>query len=164
MIATVIPMGFMPAGHDSGNYPAECFWYEEFRQLDARIHQIYMQLDPLFSRISGLPPEKTPGFFAEQGLKEISAYPIGKLFSTSNAAVSRQEKLLWIDLYQSSEEKQLEAFLELPEMKKYCTEEEALRFRNLLREKCMYLRENTEENRIWDWQGGANILLTGIRD
>lgn len=161
MIATVIPMNFLPSGFEAGKYPEECIWYEEFYRLDAKIHQIYLKIDPISSRVMGLAPVKTPGFFAEQGLTEVSAYPIGKLFSTSNAAISKEDKLCWVDLYQESEEKQLEAFLSLPEMFEYCTEEEAFRYRALLRQKCDFLRTHPDENSIWDWQGGANILLTG---
>lgn len=161
-IATVFPMSFLPVGFCKGSYPSECTWQEEFDRLDAKIHKIYLQIDPLTSRISGLPPEKTPQFFAEQGLAQVSAYPIGKFFSTSNAAVSTEEKLRWIDLYEDSEKKRLEAFMELPRFRSCVNDEELIRYQTLLTEKCGYLRNETQENRIWDWTGGANVLLTGI--
>ena len=31
----------------------------------------------------------------------------------------------------------------------------------LLREKCSWLREHRQENKVWEWSGGANLLVTG---
>jgi hypothetical protein len=49
----------------------------------------------------------------------------------------------------------------LPEMLEYFSPEQAARYLALLREKCGWLREQRRENKVWEWFGGANLLVTG---
>ena len=56
----------------------------------------------------------------------------------------------------------LDAYMELSEMQELVTEEQAARYKDLLRQKCDFLRSDLTENRIWEWSGGANMLVTGI--
>ncbi len=161
LIASVTAMSFPPSVLDPGKYPEECAWAQELRILENKFLQATLTLDPLNARVMGLPPAAVPRFFAEQGLRQVSAYPIGKMFCLSNAAVSPEEKREWIRLYRLSEEKKLDAFMRLEEMKTLFSAEEAARYRALVEEKCAWLSAHPEENGIWDWQGNANVLITG---
>ncbi len=163
-IASVTAMSFLPSALAAGQYPSECKWVEAYRTLSERIHQAYYTMDPLQNRMHGVKPTDMPRFFVKSGLKNVCAYPLGKVFSLSNGAVSREEKLQYIDLFQSSEEKRLDAFMALPETEQYITGEMAEQYRSLVREKCDWHRAHPDENSIWDWQGDANILVTGRVD
>lgn len=160
-VASVTAMSFMPSVLDPGEYPPDCIWAEELRKRENQILQAYYRLDPLFQRTEGLKPAAVPRFFSRQGLEDVSAYPIGKMFCLSNAAVPTEEKLEWIRLYRLSEEKRMEAFLKLPEMRALLSEEDAGRYLELVREKCGWLSAHTNENTVWEWNGNANLLITG---
>ncbi|MBQ9549625.1 MAG: hypothetical protein IJU87_02310, partial [Lachnospiraceae bacterium] len=141
---------------------AEKDWIREFNILYARIYGAYSVIDPLDNHLAGLKPKAVPGFFAELGLKNVSVYSIGKIFALSNGAASDEDKLRYIRLFRESEEKKLDAFEELPEMRAKVREEDRKRFRELLRRKCEWLKEHIHDNSTWEWQGGANLLVTGI--
>ena len=97
-----------------------------------------------------------------QGMEQVSVYPIGHLASLSNAAMSAEDKLRWIELYRASEINKLDAFMELPEMQELFSPEQAARYRELVDQKCSFLRSDLTENRIWDWRGNTNLLVTGV--
>ncbi len=161
MIAAITCMDFDPEVQEAGRYPADCTWVEDFNRLFYKFYDACFEIDPLEPRMDGASPALMPRFFAESGLKEVSAYPLGKLFSLSNAVVSEKEKLEYLDLYQQSEEKKLDVFMALPEMAAYFTKEEAEEYRRLIREKCDWRRKNLQENTVWEWMGGCNLLVTG---
>ena len=161
LIASVTCMNFLPQVFTPGEYPSDCTWYKEFQELTLTLNQAYEKINPLAGYAGGVRPDLVPGFLAKQGLQEVSAYPIGKLVSLSNAAMSHTEKERYIDLYQSSELKKLHAYMELPQMKPHFCAAQAERYEELLNEKCRFLRSDLDENRIWEWTGGANVLITG---
>ena len=160
-VASVTAMSFMPSGLNAGQYPAECGWYPDYRKMAEKFWNAYFRIDPLQNRTAGIAPKDAPRLFADCGLKHICAYPVGKFFSLSNAAVPAEQKLLYIDLWQVSEEKKLDTFMALPEMAAYATQEDAETFRALIRAKSAWHRAHTDDNSVWDWQGDANLLITG---
>ncbi len=162
VLACVTPMSFLPEALDPGSYPEECTWAEEFNLLYDRLYQTYDRIDPAMGYARGIKPEKVPRFLAAQGFSNVSAFPLGKLFSLSNAVLTEEEKLSWITGFEESEKKKLEAYLSLPEMQELFSKEQAKRFLCLLEEKCAWLRRNLKDNSVWEWNGGANLLLTGI--
>lgn len=161
-IASVTAMSFNPQGFDPGDYPETCAWYKPLQELTAKLYAAYNRLAPLQNYIPGVKPGRMPRFFAEQGLKHICAYPIGKMVSWSNAAIPMERKTAWLKLYYRSEVDRLTAFRGLPEMERYFSGADAARFLELLEEKCAWLEANADENAVWDWDGGANLLITGI--
>ncbi|MBQ7593513.1 MAG: class I SAM-dependent methyltransferase [Synergistaceae bacterium] len=146
-----------------GNYPPGCFvaWAKDFFVLSAKLEAAYDKINPRSEYVSELKPSAIPNFFATHGLKNVCAYPLGKVFSFSNAATPIEIKKRWLELYETSELKKLETFMKLQEMKEFFTEEDAERFRELLRMKCEYYRANPNENEIWEMNGYTNILVTG---
>lgn len=163
-IASVTTMSYSPSVYQPGEYPEDCPWGAELNELLSEVWQSYEKVVPVRRYSEGLPPGALPGFFVRQGLKQVSAYPIGKLFSLSNAAIPTPKKEKWLDLYLHSEEDKMKAFLSLPEGVKVLPRETAERYLELVREKCKYYREHPEENAIWEFQGGANLLVTGDLD
>ena len=160
-LASVTPMNFYPEAMHPGVYPETCTWAKEFEALRERLILAYEKIDPAMGRARGAAPAAMPHFLAAAGLERVCAYPLGKLFSLSNATLSEEEKLAWIGYYEASEEKKLDRFMALPEMHGYFSPEQAERYVALLREKCSWLREHRQENKVWEWSGGANLLVTG---
>lgn len=160
-IASVTPMNFRPHGGYVGAYPIECGWGKELMEMTKDLLMAYNKLAPLINFASGIPPAELPVFFARQGMKNICAYPLGKFFSLSNAAVPVEKKRLWLELYEKSEFEKLDTYMKMPEMRELFSEEKAERYRQLIREKCDYYRIRPEENAIWEWIGGSNLLVTG---
>lgn len=162
IIASVTSMSYYPPGVSLGKYPEECdVWKKELDVLFIKLTRAYMKIDPVSSHVTGVAPAGVPRFFAEQGMEQVSAYPVGHMSSLSNAAMSDKDKLRWIKLYRESEIRKLDAFMELPEMTEMFSHEQAARYRDLLDRKCDFLRSDLSENRIWDWRGNANLLVTG---
>jgi ubiquinone/menaquinone biosynthesis C-methylase UbiE len=162
IIASVTSMSFYPPAVSLGKYPEECdVWKKELDVLVIRLTRAYLKIDPLTGRATGVAPALLPHFFAEQGMEQVSAYPVGHMNSVSNAAMSDEDKLRWIELYRESEIRKLDAFMELPEMLEMFSHEQAARYRELLDQKCGFLRSDLTENRIWDWRGNVNLLVTG---
>lgn len=162
IIASVTSMSYYPPGVSLGKYPEECdVWKKELDVLFIKLTRAYMKIDPVSSHVTGVAPAGVPRFFAEQGMEQVSAYPVGHMSSLSNAAMSDKDKLRWIELYRESEIRKLDAFMELPEMTEMFSHEQAARYRDLLDRKCDFLRSDLSENRIWDWRGNANLLVTG---
>lgn len=162
VLACVTPMSFLPEALDPGTYPDSCSWAGEFNLLYDRLHQAYDRIDPAMGYARGIKPAEVPRFLASHGLSKVSAFPLGKLFSLSNAVLTDEEKLLWTASYEESEKKKLEAYISLPEMRELFSKEQAERFLCLLEEKCAWLRGNLKDNSVWEWSGGANLLVTGI--
>ncbi len=164
ILSCIVAMNFENACSSPGHYPGECTWHKEFELLYHKLWRAYELIDPVSNYAGGLKPSETPGFFAEHGLLEVSAYPIGKLFSFSNEARTRQDRLEWLTLYKKSEEERLKAYMSLPGMRSLFSPDEAGRYMELLDEKCRYLKDHIGENRIWEWSGGVNMLVRGIKN
>lgn len=163
VLSCVVAMNFTNAVSSPGYYPKECTWYKEFTLLHNKLWRAYEIVDPSLSYAQGIKASETPHLFVKHGLLEISAYPLGKLFSFSNCARSIEDRLKWLSLYQRSEEERLDSCMKLSLMQDFFSDAEALRYKELLEQKCAYLRENAGENAIWEWDGGVNMLVRGIK-
>ena len=163
VIASVTTMSFIHPAQSSGKYPEECTWYPPFRALLKKFNLAWMKIAPPTVYMAGVGTSQMPRFFADQGLEQICAYPIGRMFSWSNANIPVEQKLQWLELYRRASLERLDAFMKLPEMQASFSLDDAAQLRMLLEEKCSWLRVHPEENTVWDWYGGANLLLTGVR-
>ena len=162
IVASVTPMSFDNFVYDLGQYPEECEWAKAYEDLHEQFYEACFALDPFESRVAGVDPSLVPRFFADSGLKNICIYPLAKAISLSDAALPPEEKRRYVDLYQLSEEKHLEAFMALPEMAERFSRRQADEFLRLLREKCAWHREHLNENTVWDWVGSGSLLVTGV--
>ena len=163
ILASVTPMSFLPEVMELGKYTPECTWANEYWSLYGVLNTAYHKINPYTEYVKGVKPALVPQFLAAHGLRKVSAYPLGKLFSLSNAYMTEEEKLEWITYYEMSELKKLDTFMELSQMNALFTQEQAQRYRDLLQEKCAWLRSHLQENSVWEWSGGANLLVTGYK-
>ncbi len=160
-ISSITAMGFIPHAMSLGEYPPELPWGKEVQVLGDELWTICCKLAPFQLYVNRLSPAEIPAFFAKNGLKQVCAYPIGKIFSLSNAAIPKERKLKWLDLYKKSEEGKMRAFLAVPEGREVMDPEKVERYIELLEKKCEYYRTHLDENAIWEWQGGSNLMVTG---
>ncbi len=160
-IASITAMSFMNQTWHKGYYPDECTWYARLTELETKVWKMYQSINPVSDYTRGIPSSEIPHFFAKNGLEEICLYPIGKAFSLSNAAIPGNEKQEYIMGMYEAERQKLLNFMELEETYKYLNRDECNEYLNLLLAKRDFLLKNIGENRIWDWYGGANVLVTG---
>lgn len=163
VISSVTAMSFIPAAFHGGYYDRECTWAKPLEELNNKMWQMFETINPIKNYVNGLSTSEIPHLFVQCGLEGISAYPIGKLFSLSNQRISLEERLEYLDQMIESDRQKLEVYLELEEARALFSKEEAEHYLNLLREKRKYYQTHPDENRIWEWNGGANVLISGKR-
>lgn len=161
IIISITAMSFVDQTWHRGYYPTDCTWHKELLQLEAKVWQMYQSINPLANYTKGVPSSEIPHFFAEAGLHKVCLYPIGKAFSLSNAAMAANEKQEYILGMYEAERQKLLNYMELEETEKYFSNKECDQYLSLLLAKRDYLLQNCGENLIWEWQGGANVLVTG---
>jgi ubiquinone/menaquinone biosynthesis C-methylase UbiE len=143
-----------------GYYP-ELPWLARLEELEKKIWRMYQAIYPLAGVAVGLPTSEIPHFFAASGLKKVRVHALGRVFSLSNAILSPEERQEYITaLYLDGLEK-LNNYLKLPQSKDYLTREEVDEYAGLLMQKRDYLLSEEDENIIWEWYGGANLLTVG---
>ncbi len=162
VISSVTPMSFQPTAVHGGNYPLECDWTERFVDLNQKMWTMYNSFSPVKNYISPLSLPTVPHFFAGHGLKNIAAFPIGQIFSLSNARISYEERLEYLALEAKAERDKLEAFMELEDARAMFSREEADEYLSLLQKKHEYYISHPDENSVWEWRGGANLLVSGL--
>ncbi|GAB6181624.1 hypothetical protein JCM14036_29430 [Desulfotomaculum defluvii] len=161
IIISITAMSFVNQTWHKGYYPVECTWQKELLQLETKVWHMYQSINPLANYTRGIPTSEIPHFFAEAGLNNVCLYPIGKVFSLSNAAMAATEKQEYIIGMYEAERQKLLNYMELEETGKYISSEECDQYLSLLLTKRDYLLQNIGENLIWEWHGGANVLVTG---
>lgn len=160
-IASITTMSFINEVWHKGYYPDECTWYERLIEVEVKVWKMYQAIDPISNYTKGIPTSEIPHFLAANGLKNVSIYPLGKAFSLSNAAMPITEKQAYImGMYEAEREKLLN-FMELEEIWTYLSRDDCEEYLQLLLAKRNFLLGNVGENRIWEWYGGANVLVTG---
>jgi len=162
-IAAVSSMSYGHQAMWDGDYPPECLFQKRYLELNEKMYRGYMNLCPVGGYLRGIPAVKLPRFFSVKGLKCISAYPIGRLFSLSNHAMTDDNKREYIEMWYRSEREKLEVYRRLPGFDMYAVQEECEEYLEVLKEKADYLGRNISENEIWEWNGGGNLLVVGTK-
>jgi hypothetical protein len=93
---------------------------------------------------------------------DIRMHSLGRGYSLSNAAVEDSVKRRYIELIYEAELEKLDAFCELEAFREKITDKEAERFRELMKIRRDLLLAECGENAIWEWNGGATLVMTGI--
>ena len=160
-ICSVTAMSFAPQVLQEGKYPLECFWSEDYKRLEEKLWSVYEYLNPTIGYIGGIHTEGIPKFFVDNGLKEVSVYPIGKAFSLSNEAFRTDDRREYIiKMYEADLEK-INNFEKLNYFHKYISKEDIAEYKKLSEVRKEYLLEHVENNTIWEWEGGGNCLVIG---
>lgn len=162
MISSITPMGLEPQAMNSGHYPDEYLWYDRLQYLEAKVWMIYEALTPIEDYRNSLKLSDMPHFFHTHGLQKVSMFPIGKAFSLSDAAISNKDKIAYINTLSEAKEEKILAYAKLPQFQFYMSAEEVTSYIDLLHQEKQCLINNVQENRIWQWEGGANILVSGV--
>lgn len=161
-ISSITPMSIMPSVLEGGSYPADCGYITRYRALFEKVWQMYERINPLAGYINAVDSGKIPQMFVREGLKEISLFPIGYAFSFSDASFSRAEREQYIVLCCQEERQKFERFIALGGWEVFLTKEEVQEYRQLLQEKEAYLQQHLDDNAIFEWNGRANIMVTGL--
>lgn len=161
-IASITTMSFEYETSSEGNYPIDCYWYDRLKEIESKLWKMYQIINPISNYLNCLKTSQIPHFFSEAGLKQISIFPIGKAFSLSDASISNEDKEEYIlNMYEADKQK-IDKFMELDSTKKFFNENDYKEYISLLTSKRNFLLSNIGENSIWEWNGGCNILITGI--
>ncbi len=160
-IASVTAMSFEPQVITEGNHGRECFWYDSYSELAKKIWCAFEYLNPMSSYMQGVKTEKIPQLFVDNGLKEVSIYPIGKAFSLSNEAFTVEDRREYIiKMYESDIEK-INKFKKLRFFQRLISNDEIEEYKKLSEIRKHYLLDHVETNTEWEWEGGGNCLIIG---
>jgi len=137
-------------------------YYPEYKYYMEKVNKIYETIQPYNEYLQyGTSPEKIPLLFSKSDLKNIKAYPLSYIFSLSNAIYTKKQKEEFIQDMYCAEIEKLHNYVQLPTMKEYLSSSETQRYEELLDEHRKSLLKHINENRVWQWFGGAQILITG---
>ena len=162
VVASITPMNIYNPVFSTGHYPASHTYYKRLCELQAKVHAMTEAIMPMKRFVQGIDPVEVPRVFHEMRLGSVCAYPIGRFFSLSNAATGGEDKARYITLSYQADADKFGAFWQLDEAKRWLTEAEAAEYLALLEEKRNVLLGGIGENAVWEWQGGANLLVTGV--
>ncbi|MCR5356367.1 MAG: class I SAM-dependent methyltransferase [Lachnospiraceae bacterium] len=164
IIASVTAMDVDRVPYSTGIYPRDAdVWKKRYDILLEKVQAMYDNIVPMQDYLGGIPTAYIPNLFEEERLKDVSAYPVGRFFSLSNKAISDEKKQRYIELGFLSDTKRLNCVYEEPEAKAFMSEEEISEFTELLKKRRDYLTDHLKDNRIWEWEGGSNLLVTGLK-
>ena len=153
----------MSLGHQTWNtgYYGENNLFKRLKELETKAWSMYQAICPIGNKVLGIPTSEVPRFFAMAGLKKVRIYPLGRAFSLSNAAMPEDEKQEFIQMMHDTSVEKLEIFRESEKATDYLSSGECDEYVTLLGQKRDYLLANIDENEIWEWHGGANLLTVG---
>lgn len=160
-ISSITSMSVLPTVLESGSYPTDCTYIARYRILFEKVWQMYERVNPLSGYINAVDSSKVPQWFVKEGLKEVSLFPIGYAFSFSDASFTHADRVQYIELSYQEERYKFERFIALGDWKAFLTKEEVQEYRVLLEEKKAYLQQHLDDNSIFEWNGRANIMVTG---
>lgn len=161
IVSSITSMSVFPQAFHNGFYNKECTWAKPLAELNKKMWEMFEKINSMNNYLNGIQTSQIPRLFVESGLKEIGAYPIGKLFSLSNSLFPYEEKLDYLEKMMESERQKLKAYMEFEEAREYFTEKDMGQYFALMQEKYEYYRKHPSENQIWEWNGGANVLIFG---
>lgn len=160
-ISSITAMSVMQAVVEEGCYPPDCSYITRYKILLDKVWRMYEGINPITDYINAVDSGKVPQMFVREGLKEISLFPIGYAFSFSDASYSREERKQYINLCYQDDRKKFEHFIASGGWEEFLTKEEVFEYRLLLQEKKAFLQQHLDDNSIFEWNGRANIMVTG---
>lgn len=144
-----------------GEYPIlYSNYYFEYKTLRREIEDLYENIQPSSDYVKyGTSPQKIPILYVDCGFHNIKMYPLGWGYSLSNSVQSKREKEQFIKLFFIAEKNKFEAFMELPEFNRKISLQKYNRYLKLLELHKDALLSSIGENKIWEWQGGSQLLI-----
>ncbi len=160
-ISSITAMSLKEMALDEGEYPKECRFIERYRFLFNKVWAMYEGINPVRNYINASDSNRIPRMFVEEGLKEITLFPIGYAFSFSDFRLKEESRKRYLELWYLEEKKKFEKYFSLKESRQYLTLQEGMEYLELLKQKRDYLWEHIDDNTIFEWNGRANIMMTG---
>ncbi len=146
-----------------GIYPPNHDYYVELATLSKKIFETYNIYKPTKDFLMGLHPLEVPRLFADSCLWNIEMHSTSNDFSLSNAAYSNDFKIKFINLFHEAEMKKFATYLKLDGFEQSITTAYAKRYPELLLKRRDILLAEVGENKIWEWSGGATVVMTGVK-
>lgn len=162
-ISSITAMSFIPSVIHGGYYRKECTWAKPLNELNNKMWNMYEKINPIKNYLNEITTAEIPHLFVQNGIQKISAFPIGKLFSLSNALLSYEDRIAYLEQMIESDRQKLAVYMEMEEARKLFSKEEAEQYLLLMEEKRDYYKLHPDENEIWEWNGGSNVLIAGKR-
>lgn len=162
-ITSITSMSLSYETWHTGEYPDNCDWRENITQLENSmlIAMEKIKLGP-FSHNKGYSASYMPLFFTKSGLSKVSIFPLSRAFSLSNAAMSKEDKLEYIDNIYYGDLDRLEGAMCCNRFIEIFTLEEYHMYREALKKRYEFWLSHLEDNSIWDWFGSSSLLVSGI--
>lgn len=161
-VASITAQSFSFTPQFEGIYPPSHRYYYEYKNLTVMVLRMYESIQPISDYTQyGVAPEKVPTLFANSALHDIEMHPIGNAFSLSNAHLSNDDKRSIINLMYQAEHDKFCAYMALEQSRHFISHEQAERYLRVLELRKDALLSDIGENKIWEWFGGAQILMCG---
>ena len=165
VISSITAMSWEHTTTYDGNYPIEVqSFITQFRELYAKVYRAYYEQFNGMSMAQGVSLNKVPLLFRDSGLKKVSILSVGRAFSLSDGAISLKEKRQYIDNFYLGERKKTDYLLEYMKKNPIISKEIVMEFLISLERWRDFWIAHMEDNDIWDWSGGSQLLTTGINE
>ncbi len=162
-VISITAQSFQYHPYDEGNYMGlDIPGYYRLKILADKVSNMYSIIQPFSDYYQyGTLPERIPLLFANSKLQDIEMHPIGWSYSLSNHKYSEREKEEFVSLSLEAEILKFDAYMGLDKAKSLITKEEAEEYKSLLQKKAEVLLKNINTNSVWEWFGGAQLLMCG---
>lgn len=164
IVSSVTAMSWENEGTFDGKYPENESWVKRFKELYQLVYRAYFVRYNGLSMAKGVPLNRIPLFFKEMGLKDVSILAVGRAFSLSDALIDTETKRNYILNRYVGEKKRLDYFRANFMAELLITTEMMDEFLNLLELWKVYWLEHLQDNEIWEWEGGSQLLVCGRKD
>lgn len=163
-ISSITAMSLNEMVADEGYYPKDCYFMSRFRFLYNKVWAMYEKINPIRDYVNAPDSSGVPGMFVREGLKQISLFPIGYAFSFSDYRLKEESRKRYLELWYADERAKFERYISLEESRQYLTVREGMEYLELLEQKKNYLWAHIDDNSIFEWNGRANIMVTGVSE
>lgn len=162
IVSSITAMSWQPEIFDAGSYPGDSReWIHRFWELYRHMYAGYYEQFQGMSMAQGVQPNKVPAFFKECGLEAVSVLAVGRAFSLSDAGMSREQKERYISNFYLGEQKKARYLSEYNQKQEVISEKTIQEFLDYLSRWKIFWLDHVDDNSIWEWWGGTQLLTTG---
>ncbi len=145
-----------------GVYPNSHSYYNRYMQLETKVVGACEKIKPLFGFLNDIKPENIPQYFVKAGFWNICMNSTPNLICLSSADISKEVKQQYIEHEYLSKVHKAKAFSELEGFFDEVPKGEFIEYLELLEERKQVRLQDINENSIFEWIGGATLVMTGV--
>ncbi len=145
-----------------GVYPNSHSYYNRYMELEAKVVGACEKIRPLFGFLNDVQPENIPQYFVKAGFWNICMNSTPNLTCLSSADVPIEVKQKYIENEYLAKVHKAKAFSELDGFYDYVPRGEFAEYLELLEERKQVRMADIRENSIFEWIGGATLVMTGV--